>query len=165
MGIKLNLTADEIKGAQGNFEPLPEGTYGAFVYEAKFKESRAGNPMYELNFKITEGPAGVGRKIMGWFTLTPKALFKVIELNKAVGFPYPKSAADAGEFEFADADDYVSEKVNLSIIQEPYESVDDDGNEVTLFRNNIKRVNPYDPDKISGEGDAEAATDKGGLFL
>lgn len=164
MGIKLNLTTDEIKGAQGEFTVLPEGIYGAFVYEAKFKKSRAGNDMYELNFKITEGPAGIGRKIMGWFTLTPKALFKVVELNKAVGFPYPNKSTPAGEFEFNDADDYLQEKVNLQIIQEPYEGVDDDDEPVTLYRNNIKKVLAYDPDKVTSEDDVEEKDDSG-LFL
>lgn len=166
MGIKLNLTADEIKGAQGEFTPLPEGIYSAFVYEAKFKQSRADNPMYELNFKITDGPEGIGRKIKGWFTLTPAAMFKVVELNKAVGFPYPNKETPAGEFEFNDADDYLQEKVNLQIIQEPYASVDDDGNDVTLFRNNIKKVLKHDTDKVTAEGEGnDVAATSSGLFL
>ena len=167
MGIKLNLTGEEIKAAQGNsFPPLAEGIYGAVIYEAKFKDSRAGNPMYEITFKITEGPEGIGRQVRGWFTLTPKALFKVVELNKAVGFPYPTKDTPAGEFEFNDADDYLSKQVNIQLVQEPYESVeeDEDGNEVeiTAYRNNIKKVLKYNADNIGGTSTAE---DKSGLFL
>lgn len=162
MGIKLNLTGEEIKQAQGDFTPLAEGTYGATIFDAKFKDSRAGNPMYELTFKITDGPEGIGRQIRGWFTLTAKALFKVVELNKAVGFPYPNKETPAGEFEFADADEYLGQKVNLLIIQEPYESVDDDGNDITAFRNNIKKVVKYNADDaVATEGTEE----KSGLFL
>ena len=172
MGIKLNLTGEEIGNAQGgNFKPLPEGTYGAVVYDSKFKKSKAQNDMYELEFKITDGPEGIGRKIRGYFTLTAKALFKVIELNKATDMPYPtKKWAEehpGEDFEFADADEYLSKQVNLVVIQEPYESVDEDDNPVTLYRNNIKYVRAYDEDKHTTADDVEAKGDAktGGLFL
>lgn len=166
MGIKLNLTGEEIKAAQGgSFPPLAEGVYEAVVYEAKFKQSKANNPMYELTFKITAGPEGIGRQVRGWFTLTPKAMFKVVELNKAVGFPYPNKETPAGEFEFNDADDYLGKTVNIKIVQEPYASVDEDDNDITAYRNNIKKVLKHDPDKVSGaEGEGNDAGDSG-LFL
>lgn len=164
MGIKLNLTGEEIKAAQGgSFPPLAEGTYSASIYEAKFKTSKQGNPMYELTFKLTGGPEGVGRQLKGWFTLTPKALFKVVELNKAVGFPYPNKDHPAGEFEFNDADDYLGKQVNLIVIQEAYESVDEEDNDITAYRNNIKKVLKFDADKVDGEG--TVAETKSGLFL
>jgi len=164
MGIKLNLTNDEIKKAQssGNFEPLAAGVYGAVIYTSELKESKAGNPMYVIDFKITEGQEGIGRKQRSWFVLAPQALFSVIGLNKAVGFPYPTKDTPEGEFEFNDADDYLGKKVNIVLEVEPYESVDDDGNDVTKFRNVVKRVNAYDTDKVTG---AEVVDAKSGLFL
>ena len=64
MGFKLNLTSDEIKKAQGgSFQPLPAGTYGAIVFDVAEKTSKAGNDMYEIDFKITEGPEGIGRRV------------------------------------------------------------------------------------------------------
>lgn len=167
MGKTLTLTADEIKQAQGgNFEPLAEGVYGAVIYEAKDKVSRAGNEMYELNFKITDGPEGIGRKQMGWFVRSGKGLFKLIELNKATGFPYPTKDTKPGDFEFPDEDEYLGIKVNIELVQEPYESTeeDEDGNEVdvTKYRNNIKKVTKYDESKF---GAAEAVDKKSGLFL
>jgi len=172
MGIKLNLTGEDIKNAQGgNFQPLAEGTYGAIVYDAKQKLSKAQNEMYELEFKITDGPEGIDKKIRGYFTLTAKALFKVVELNKAVDLPYPSKAwaeAHPGEeFEFAEAEEYLSKKVNLVIIQEPYESVDEDDNPIVAYRNNIKYVRPYDEEKHTSAEDVEAKGEAktGGLFL
>jgi len=164
MGIKLNLTNDEIKAAQsaGSFPVLAAGTYGAVIYTSELKQSKAGNPMYVIDFKITEGAEGVGRKQRGWFVLTANALFSVIGLNKAVGFPYPTKETPEGEFEFNDAEDYVGKKVNIVLEQQPYESVDEDGNDVTKLQNNVKRVLAYDTDKVTG---AEVVKADEGFFL
>ena len=98
MAFKLNLTEAEIKQAQGgNFEPLPEGTYGAIIYEVVEKQSKAGNDMYEITFKITDGPEGIGRQVKGWFVVTGKALFSVVGLLKALGLPYPNKDTPPGE--------------------------------------------------------------------
>lgn len=157
MGFKLNLTSDEIKNAQGGgFKPLPEGTYGAIVFDVTEKQSRAGNDMYEIDFKITEGPEGIGRKIRGWFVVSGKALFSVVGLLKALDFPYPTKDTPAGTFEFPDGDEFLGKELNLKIKQEAYETEGDDGEVVTAYRNNVNRVFAYDPDKIS-----EAAEDLG----
>lgn len=162
MPISINLTNDEIKKAQSGFSPLPEGTYGAIIYGAKVDTSKnSGNLMYVVDYKITEGPEGIGRKIKAWYTLAPHALFGVIGLLKALGLEYPK---EAGEFEFPDADEFVGEEVNIKIVKEPYQGVDDEGNDVTLERNNVKNVYAYNADKISTSDEA-AAEDKSGVFL
>lgn len=166
MGFKLNLTADEIKNAQGgNFKPLPAGTYGAVVFDVNEKQSKAGNDMYEIDFKITEGPEGIGRKQRGWFVVSGKALFSVVGLLKALDFPYPAKDTPAGTFEFPDGDEFLGREVNLKIDQEPYETEDDEGNVVTAYRNNIKRVFAYDPDKITEAEDDDEDAPASGNFL
>lgn len=167
MGFKLNLTNDEIKNAQGgNFKPLPAGTYGAIVFESVQKNSKAGNPMFEINYKITEGPAGINRKIKSWYVLSGKGLFKLVELNKATDFPYPDKNTPAGEFEFPEADEYLGKEVNLVLDVEDYNGVDADGKDATLQRNVVKRVLPYDADAITTEEDAEdAAVDASAFTL
>ena len=165
MGFKLNLTNDEIKTAQGGgFKPLPEGVYGAIVFDVKEKQSKAGNDMYEIDFKITEGPEGIGRKIRSWFTVSGKALFSYVGLAKATGKPYPDKTTEAGEFEFPDGDEFLGDEVNLKIVQEAYETEDDDGEVVTAYRNTIKRVFAYDPDKITTEIDDEDAPASGNFL-
>ena len=169
MGFKLNLTTADIEAASGEFKPLPEAIYGAVIYDASFGTSKAGNPMYTLTYKITDGPEGtIGKTIRGYYTLTKKALFGVVGLNKAVGFPYPsKEWAEANpgeEFEFADPEEYISKKVNLKIVQEPYASVDDGGKDVTSFRNNIKTVTKYNEDAHTGAEGSDTAADTS-LFL
>lgn len=166
MGIKLNLTAEEIKDAQGGFTPLPEGVYGATIYDAKLTKSKAQNDMYVLDFLITAGPeVRKNYKIKGWFVLKANALFSLIALNKSVGFPYPNKETPAGEFEFNDPEDYIGKEVNLRIVQQPYETLDDDGKPVTAFQNNIKTVLKYDEEKIDAASDGEVVSSKGGLFL
>lgn len=165
MPISINLTNDEIKKAQGGFEPLAEGTYGAVIYGAKVDRSKnSGNLMYVIDYKITEGPEGKGRKLKSWYTLAPHALFSVIGLLKATGNPYPTKETPEGEFEFPDADEFIGEEVNIKIVKEPYETVDDEGNNVTRERNNVKNVYPYNADKISSEDDV-ADADNSGVFL
>lgn len=166
MGFKLNLSAAEIKNAQGGgFTPLPEGVYGAVIYEVTEKQSKQGNDMYEIDFKITEGPTGIGRKQRGWFVVSGKALFSVVGLLKALNLPYPDKNTPAGEFEFPDGDDFLGENVNIKIKQEPYETEDDEGNVVTAYRNSISRVFAYDPDKITEAEDEDSGAPAAGNFL
>lgn len=172
MGFKLNLTGEEIKAAQGGaFPPLAEGTYGAVIFEAVQKKSKAGNEMYELNYKITEGVEGIGRKLKSWYVLSGKGAFKLVELGKATGLPYPTKTTPAGEFEFPDADEFLGIEVNIELIQEGYESVEDvedpdtgeiTEEEVTKYRNTVKKVTKYDASKIGGNEAADAGS---GLFL
>lgn len=166
MGFKLNLTAAEIKNAQGGgFKPLPAGIYGATIFDVTEKQSKAGNDMYEIDFKITEGPEGVGRKQRGWFVVSGKALFSVVGLLKALDLPYPSKETPAGEFEFPDGDSFLGEEVNIKITQEPYQTEDDEGKEVTAYRNNIARVFKYDPDKITEADDDDEDAPEAGNFL
>lgn len=183
MGFKLNLTNDEIKQAQGGgFPTLPAGTYGALIFENTFKHSKATppNPMFEINFKIVEGPAGVNRKIKGWFVLTGKGLFKIVELHKALGgaeggFPVPDKS---GEYEFPEPDEYLGKPVNIVLDVQEYASVADEndvkngtlnsetgepvkkeGEPVTKTRNGVKYVRAYDPDTITTAEDLEEDAD------
>lgn len=167
MGFKLNLTADEVKQAQGGPIPaLPAAKYGATVYSAVQKKSKAQNEMFEIDFKLTEGPVPVGkRKQRGWFALTPAALFKYVELAKATGHPYPKKD-DIGEFEFPEAEDFVGIDVLVQLGVENYNTVDDDGNDLVAQRNTLDKVLPYDADKITtAEELEEGESAEGGLFL
>lgn len=170
MGIKVNLTQDEIKAAQSGLPPaLPEGIYAAQIYTSVSKDSKAGKPMYEIDFKITDGPAGVGRKQRGWFSLAPNALFSTIALLKALDLPYPTKETPEGEFEFPDAEEFLGERVNIKLVKEPYltleENEDGEEVEVTAFRNGIKRVTKFDIDKVTDAEDAEDGAAAGGVFL
>lgn len=165
MAFTLNITAEDIKKAQGNnFEPLPEGTYGAIVFDVKEKQSKAGNDMYEIDFKITEGPAGIGRKQRGWFVVSGKALFAVVGLLKALDFPYPDKNTEPGTYEFPDGEEFLGREVNIKLGLDSYETVDEEGEVKTAYRNNITRVFAYDPDKISEPEDEDGAPAAGNFL-
>lgn len=163
MGFTLNLTADEIKNAQGNnFEALPAGIYGATIFEVSESQSKAGNDMYVIDFKIEEGQAGIGRKQRGWFVVSGKALFNVVNLLKALDLPYPDKDTEPGEFSFPDGDTFLGEKVLIQLKKEPYKT-EVDGKVVDAFRNNVAKVLGYDEDKIDLAEDADAPSS--GSFL
>jgi hypothetical protein len=188
MGFKLNLTKDEITAAQGGgFPVLPKGTYGAVIYSCKQEISKSSQqPMFTIDYKLTDGPVPVGkRRIRAWYSLTPKALFKVIELNKAVEFPYPNKDT-VGEFEFAEPDEYNSIPVLVKIEVEDYASVSTETDveqgvlnsetgepvtaeeePVTKQRNVVARVLKYDEDKITTADDlaADEQDDEGKFTL
>ena len=174
MGFKLKLTAEEVKNAQGGFTPLPEGVYSATIYDAKEATSKAGNDMYVLDFLITDGPeVRKNYKIKSWFVVTGNALFSVVGLLKALNMPYPniKDLKNGGNFDFPDATDFLGLEVNLKIVQESYKTVDEagnsedeDGNPILGFRNNVKSVLKFDPDKVTQAGDADESANSG-LFL
>lgn len=164
--VKVNLTQEEIKAAQSSRPaPLPAGIYGAIIYTAVQKDSKAKKPMFEIDFKITDGPAGIGRKQRAWFSLAPNALFSTIALMKALDLPYPDKDAEPGEFDFTDAEDLVGERVNIRLIQTPFNTVDDDDNPVVAFQNEVKGVKAYDESKHTSADDVEDGADTSGVFL
>lgn len=164
--ITVNLTQDEIKAAQSVAPPpLPEGIYGAQIYSAVYKLSKAKKPMYVIEFKITDGPAGIGRKgLLYWASLSPAALFSTIKVLKALDMPYPDKDTKEGDFDFPDPDEFVGEQVNIKLIVDEYESVNDDDEPETRYQNKVKDVRKYDIDKVSSSDDVEDAT-AGGVFL
>lgn len=151
MGFTLNLTKENIEQAKGNsFEPLPKGTYGARIYEAKVKSSKnSGNPMYEINYKVNYN--GSERKIRGWHVIQGPGSFSSRNLLKALGLPVPEGE---GEFEFPDADELIGEELNLKLDVRSYETLAGVRvEEVTRYQNNVAGTFPYDEDRHTVEGD------------
>lgn len=191
MGYTLNLTKDEAKSAAGGgFEPLPVGTYGAVVYDVTQSASKSsGNQMYTINFKITS-EHGKGRKVRAYYSFSPKALFKLVELNKAIGLPVPSK--NGGDFEIPDADEYLSEEVNIQLSLDPYasvataddveanktaededkilnsdtgEPVTEEGEPVVKYRNGVKRVFAYDESRHTDPDAEDSEGPEGNLYL
>lgn len=168
MGVKLNLTQDEINKAKGIFPALPAGVYGAVVFEAKDAVSKSsGNPMYTVTYKITESGTGegVGRKFTSYYAHSEKAWFKAREFFKALGRKDIIDGIESGELEFPEIDDLevLGEEINLKLKIEEYETEDDDGNDVIGERNVVDRVFQYDESKLTGAEDESSAG--GGKFL
>jgi hypothetical protein len=76
--IKMNLSE-----VDNGFDPIPEGTYNAYVHTVKFKTFKSGNTGYSIRYNIAEGKYK-GRVIFDNIVLTQAAYFKVAQFYKAV---------------------------------------------------------------------------------
>ena len=165
MGFTLTLTKENIEQAKGgSFEPLPKGTYGATIFEAKTGPSKSsGNPMYTITYNV-QVPGGKSRKIKGWHIIQGPGSFSTKNLLKALGRPTPDGE---GEFEFPDADELIGEELNVKIGIDPYDTINPDtGEEETRYNNTIDGTFPYDEDRHSTfEDDEEGAAAPGGKLL
>lgn len=102
--IKMNL--DDIGG---NFEPIPEGEYEAYVFDVEATTFRSGNEGFSVTYNIAKGPHK-GRKIYDNIVLTEKAYWKLGQFWRAV-------TGDTGEVEIDtnDVPSMVGRRVELDI--------------------------------------------------
>lgn len=74
MGITVDFT-----NVQGEFEPLPKGRYDAVVYEVELRESQAGKPYLNWQFKIVGGEYD-NRRVFTTTSLQSQALWKLKQI-------------------------------------------------------------------------------------
>lgn len=152
MAFTLDLTGEEIKEATKSREwkPLPEGIYGGVIYEAEQKLSSNKNEMYVITLKVLEGPSA-GRTIRTYVTMAKNTIFATNALFKAVGmedYVVTKDDISTGKsITFPDADELLAKQVNFKVKHEPYIGEDENGDDVTKFRDNVKGLFPFDEDK------------------
>lgn len=65
------------------------GRYRVVVEDVEADQSKAGNPMINLWFRITGGEFD-GQTLVDRLTVTEKALFRVVGFMQAIGLPTPK---------------------------------------------------------------------------
>lgn len=83
----LNINLSNYKDRFGN--NVPPGRYTVVVDDLEQTTSKAGNPMVNLWFRVTEG-ASEGATLMDRVTVTEKALFRVVAFMQAIGQPTPR---------------------------------------------------------------------------
>lgn len=88
--MPLGLETDEDEsfeedfiGIQAGFALIPEGMHQAKVIDLTKNASKAGNPQFEWEFKITSGDA-IGQTMRHWTSLLPQARWKVVETLEAL---------------------------------------------------------------------------------
>lgn len=116
-----------------SFEPLPKGQYKVAVDACELGESKAGKPMYTVDFVVTEGDHAA-RQIRYWLVLvTKKGLhWDLPKFCKASGNTWHEEPAGRTEDYFNQvALDIVGKTATITIAID-----DNDGNP----RNNIKKV-------------------------
>lgn len=90
---------------------LPEGVYQGTISAAEMKTSSTGNPMLAVTYDINADD-GV-HKVFDNYTLVERAMFKLKDLLKALGYDV------SGSLSFDEAD-LIGGMVNLKVVQEEY---------------------------------------------
>lgn len=116
-----------------SFEPLPKGQYKVAVDACELGESKAGKPMYIVDFVVTEGDHAA-RQIRYWLVLvTKKGLNRDLpKFCEASANAWPEEpTARTGEYYYQVERDIVGKTATITVAID-----NNDGNP----RNNIKKV-------------------------
>jgi len=129
-----------------SFEPLPKGHYKVAVDACELGESKAGKPMYTVDFVVTEGEHAA-RQIRYWQVLVTKngLHWDLPKFCEASGNAWPEEPAGRTEDYFNQvALDIVGKTATITVDVE-----DSEYNGQATKRNNIKKVEWDEPKKKS----------------
>lgn len=120
-----------------SFEPLPKGQYKAIVDYCELGESKAGKPMYTIDFVVVEGEHAACQ-IRYWLVLqTKKGLhWDLPKFCEASGNAWPtEPTARTAKYYYQVERDIVGKSATITVDVE-----DSEYNGQTSKRNNIKKV-------------------------
>lgn len=120
-----------------SFEPLPKGLYKVTVDACELGESKKGNPMYTVDFVVTEGEHAA-RQIRYWLVMVTKngLHWDLPKFCTASGNPWPTERTErTTDYYYQVALDLVGKTATITVDVEESEY-----NGQTTKRNNIKKV-------------------------
>ena len=120
-----------------SFEPLPKGLYKVTVDACELGESKKGNPMYTVDFVVTEGEHAA-RQIRYWLVMVTKngLHWDLPKFCTASGNPWPTERTErTTDYYYQVALDIVGKTATITVDVEESEY-----NGETRKRNNIKKV-------------------------
>lgn len=120
-----------------SFEPLPKGLYKVAVDACELGESKAGKPMYTIDFVVMEGEHAA-RQIRYWLVLQTKngLHWDLPKFCNASGNEWPaEPTARTADYFYQVERDIVGKKATITVDVEESEY-----NGETRKRNNIKKV-------------------------
>ena len=120
-----------------SFEPLPKGLYKVTVDACELGESKKGNPMYTVDFVVTEGDHAA-RQIRYWLVMVTKngLHWDLPKFCTASGNPWPTERTErTSGYYYQVALDIVGKTATITVDVEESEY-----NGETRKRNNIKKV-------------------------
>lgn len=120
-----------------SFEPLPKGQYKVTVDACELGESKKGNPMYTVDFVLTEGEHAA-RQIRYWLVIVTKngLHWDLPKFCTASGNPWPTERTErTTDYYYQVALDIVGKTATITVDVEESEY-----NGETRKRNNIKKV-------------------------
>ncbi|MBF1368367.1 MAG: DUF669 domain-containing protein [Porphyromonadaceae bacterium] len=129
-----------------SFEPLPKGLYKVTVDACELGESKKGNPMYTVDFVVTEGEHAA-RQIRYWLVVVTKSglHWDLPKFCTASGNPWPTERTErTTDYYYQVALDIVGKTATITVDVEESEY-----NGETRKRNNIKKVEWDDVKKKS----------------
>ena len=120
-----------------SFDPLPKGQYKVTVDACELGESKKGNPMYTVDFVVTEGEHAA-RQIRYWLVMVTKngLHWDLPKFCTASGNPWPTERTErTTDYYYQVALDIVGKTATITVDVEESEY-----NGETRERNNIKKV-------------------------
>lgn len=120
-----------------SFEPLPKGQYKVTVDACELGESKKGNPMYTVDFVVTEGEHAA-RQIRYWLVMVTKngLHWDLPKFCTASGNPWPTERTErTTDYYYQVALDIVGKTATITVDVEESEY-----NGEIRKRNNIKKV-------------------------
>lgn len=120
-----------------SFEPLPKGLYKVTVDACELGESKKGNPMYTVDFVVTEGEHAA-RQIRYWLVMVTKngLHWDLPKFCTASGNPWPTERTErTTDYYYQVALDIVGKTATITVDVEESEY-----NGQPSKRNNIKKV-------------------------
>ena len=120
-----------------SFEPLPKGQYKVTVDGCELGESKTGNPLYTVDFVVTEGEHAA-RQIRYWLVMVTKngLHWDLPKFCTASGNPWPTERTErTTDYYYQVALDIVGKTAMITVDVEESEY-----NGETRKRNNIKKV-------------------------
>lgn len=120
-----------------SFEPLPKGQYKVTVDACELGESKKGNPMYTVDFVVTEGEHAA-RQLRYWLVMVTKngLHWDLPKFCTASGNPWPTERTErTTDYYYQVALDIVGKTATITVDVEESEY-----NGETRKRNNIKKV-------------------------
>jgi len=112
MSIRVDFT--DVGGA--DFQPIEPGTYNAVVFNAEVRDSQAGKPYINWDFKIT-GPKYEGRHQWYMTSLQKQALWKLKQMLLRLGVPEEKLT---GVFDL-DLEELIGKPCKIVVEHEQYQ--------------------------------------------
>lgn len=96
------------------FKPLTEGIYPAYLYDTDLRETKNGDDMYVLVFKVSEESEASGRQLYLNLPVMQKTMWKIKEVLNALGVD------TSGQVQ-VDFDELLGTKVNLDVGNREYQ--------------------------------------------
>lgn len=112
--IKINITDEALAAAGGSYEPVPEGSYNATIFnvvsETVKSGDNAGKPRYNVQFALT-GEGVNNRRVFSYVPLyVAKDFWKTQSFFKALGYDMK-----AGDFEVPTATDLAGKPIGVRV--------------------------------------------------